>query len=158
SCFISYSTKDQDFARRLHSRMVQEGLRVWFAPDKMQGGRAIHEQVDEAIRVHDKLLLVLSTESLRSDWVVTEIRKALKAGAKDGRRKLFPIRLVDFEVIQDWECIDPDGKDLGLEIRKLFIPDFTAWKDHDAFEAAFGRLIRDLKTATEGAEGPRREG
>jgi hypothetical protein len=25
------------------------------------------------------------------------------------------------------------------------MPDFTAWKDHEAFEAAVGRLLRDLK-------------
>src|SRR5262245_48416062 len=30
SCFISHSTADKDFARRLHSRMRDEGLRVWF--------------------------------------------------------------------------------------------------------------------------------
>src|SRR5262249_47727539 len=43
SCFISYSTKDQDFAERLHSRMRDKGLRVWFAPEDMQGGRMIHD-------------------------------------------------------------------------------------------------------------------
>jgi len=32
SCFISYSTKDDDFATRLHERMRAEKLRVWFAP------------------------------------------------------------------------------------------------------------------------------
>jgi hypothetical protein len=33
SCFISYSTKDEVFARRLYSRMRDEKLRVWFAPE-----------------------------------------------------------------------------------------------------------------------------
>src|SRR5206468_199373 len=33
SCFISYSTEDEDFARRLYARIRQEGLRVWFAPN-----------------------------------------------------------------------------------------------------------------------------
>jgi uncharacterized protein YjbI with pentapeptide repeats len=159
SCFISYSTKDEDFAKRLHSRMVQEKLRVWFAPEKMQGGKEISQQIDEAIRVYDKLLLVLSPESLRSDWVMTEIRKALKAEAKEGRRKLFPIRLVGFEMIRDWECIDTDtGKDLGVEIRKFFIRDFTNWEDPDAFEAAFAHLIRDLKAEASTGEEPGREG
>jgi hypothetical protein len=37
------------------------------------------------------------------------------------------------------------AKDLATEIREYYIPDFTAWKDHDAFEAAFARLLRDLK-------------
>src|SRR5262249_926187 len=76
SCFISYSTKDEAFARRLHSRMRDEGLQVWFAPEDVQGGKKLHEQIDQAIRVHDKLLLVLSGHSMGSEWVKTEIRKA----------------------------------------------------------------------------------
>src|SRR5262245_28987225 len=41
SCFISYSTKDQDFAERLHSRMRDKGLRVWFSPEDMPGGQKL---------------------------------------------------------------------------------------------------------------------
>ena len=37
------------------------------------------------------------------------------------------------------------GKDLAIELREYFIPDFSNWKEHDAFEAAFDRLLRDLK-------------
>jgi len=146
SCFISYSTKNQDFAERLHGKMRDKGLRVWFAPEDIQGGKKLHEQIDEAIRVYDKLLLVLSPESMSSEWVKTEIRKARRAEIKEKRRKLFPIRLVDFETIRDWECFDADsGKDLGVEIREFFIPDFSNWKDHDAFEDAYARLLKDLK-------------
>ena len=146
SCFISYSTKNQDFAERLHSKMRDMGLRVWFAPEDVQGGKKLHEQIDEAIRVYDKLLLVLSPESMNSEWVRTEIRKARKAEIKEGKRKLFPIRLVDFNKIREWEFFDADsGKDLGVEIREFFIPDFSNWKGHDSFEAAFARLLKDLK-------------
>ena len=38
SCFISYSSQDDEFARRLHEKMRGEKLRVWFAPEDMQGG------------------------------------------------------------------------------------------------------------------------
>jgi len=146
SCFISHSSWDQAFADRLHSRMVQEKLGVWYSPVDMPWGEKLHEKIDEAIRVHDKLLLVLSTHSLASEWVKTEIRKARKAENKDGKRRLFPIRLVDFETIRDWECFDADiGKDLGVEIREYIIPDFSNWKDQDAFEAAFNRLLKSLK-------------
>jgi hypothetical protein len=149
SCFISYSTEDQDFAERLHSRLRDKGLRVWFSPADARWGEPHYEQIDEAIRVHDKLLLVLSPASLASKWVRVEIRKALKAEREEGRRKLFPIRLMDFEAIQDWEYFDEGLKtDLGMEIRKYLIPDFSNWKDHDAFEATFARLIENLKAAT----------
>src|SRR6266545_4680749 len=148
SCFISYSTQNDDFARRLHGRMQQERLRVWFAPEDMKAGAKLHEQIDQAIRMYDKLVLVLSEQSIQSEWVMTEIRKARKAELQDKRRKLFPIRLVDFEVFQTWECHDSmTGADLAEEVRQYFIPDFTDWKNHDAFEATFAKLLRDLKAA-----------
>ena len=60
SCFISYSSKDQDFAERLHADLQAKGVRCWFAPEDVQGGRKLHEQIEQAIRLYDKLLLVLS--------------------------------------------------------------------------------------------------
>ena len=146
SCFISYSSKDEDFARRLHGKMRDSQLRVWFAPEDVQGGRKLHEQIETAIRIYDKLLIVLSEASLQSEWVMTELRKARKAERQSGKRKLFPMRLVDFETLRSWECFDADsGKDLAVELREYFIPDFSNWKDHDHFEAAFSRLLKDLR-------------
>jgi hypothetical protein len=146
SCFISYSHKDEDFSRRLHSRMTNENLRVWYAPEDMQGGKKLHDQIFLAIRVYDKLLLVLSENSIRSEWVITEIRSARKVEREENRRKLFPIRLVDLDTICKWECFDADsGKDLAVELREFYIPDFSNWKDYDAFEAEFAKLLRALK-------------
>jgi hypothetical protein len=36
SCFISYSTKDEAFAKRLHSKMRENNLRVWFANEDLK--------------------------------------------------------------------------------------------------------------------------
>ena len=146
SCFISYSSKDEEFARRLYSRMRDEKLRVWFAPEDIKGGEKLHEQIERAIQVHDRLLIVLSEESMRSEWVITEIKRARRTEIREKRRKLFPIRLVDFETIQAWESFDADtGMDLAAEVRSYFIPDFSNWKEHDDFEKAFDRLLHDLR-------------
>ena len=146
SCFISHSSKDAEFCHRLFSRMRDEQLRVWYAPEHMKGGRKTYEQLQEAIRVYDKLLLVLSPESMASEWVASEIRWARKREVEEKRRLLFPIGLVDFETIRKWTCFDADtGKDLAVEVREYHIPDFSNWKNHDDFEKAFGRLLEDLK-------------
>ena len=146
SCFISHSTKDEEFARRLHGRMRQANLRVWYAPEELKGGKKLYEQLNEAIQLNDKTLIILSKDSIGSDWVKTEIRKAREVERRQQRRKLFPIRLVDFETLRAWTCFDGDaGKDLAVELREYFIPDFSNWKDHDAFEAAFARLQKDLR-------------
>jgi uncharacterized protein YjbI with pentapeptide repeats len=146
SCFISYTTRDEGFAQRLHADLQDNGVRCWFAPHDIQGGKKIHEQIDEAIRIYDRLLLVLSGHSINSEWVRTEIAKARKRELRENRRMLFPVRLVDYETLRDWECFDADtGKDSAREIREYFIPDFSNWRDHDHYQQAFQSLLKDLK-------------
>lgn len=148
SCFISYSTKDEEFAQRLHSRLRDAKVRVWYSPEDIKGGEKLRDQIERAIQFHDRLLLVLSENSIQSGWVESEIRKALEVEKREGRRKLFPIRLVDFETIKKWHCFDADtGRNLAVEVREYFIPDFSNWKDHDLFEKGFERLLNDLKSA-----------
>ncbi len=150
SCFLSHSSEDKEFCQRLCSRMRDKKLRVWYAPEDLKGGRKLFPQIDEAVRVYDKLLLVLSEASMASDWVKTEIRLARKREKQENRRILFPIRVVDFETIQAWQCFDADtGRDLAIDVREYFIPDFSNWKNHDAFEEAFDRLMSDLQAEAE---------
>jgi hypothetical protein len=146
SCFISYSTKDQEFAERLHADLQSKGVRCWFALEDVKGGRKLHEQIPDAIRLYDKLLLVLSENSMESEWVKTEIYHARQDEIRNNKRKLFPIGLVDFSTIRDWQAFDADvGKDMAREIREYYIPDFSNWKDHDEYKKAFDRLMRDLE-------------
>jgi hypothetical protein len=79
SLFISYSTQDQPFAERLHADLQDKGVRCWFAPHDLQSGQKIHEQIDEAIRLNEKLLLILSPASMASKWVKTEIPRRASA-------------------------------------------------------------------------------
>ena len=88
-----------------------------------------------------------------SEWVQTEIAKARSREVREKRRVPFPVRLVDFESLRDWECFDADtGKDSAREIREYFIPDFSRWKDHDSYRQAFEGLLHDLR-----AEAPKTE-
>lgn len=126
--------------------MQKEHLRAWYAPEDMQGGKKIQEQINDAIHLYERLLVVLSEESMKSKWVRREIRSAPKREAQEGKRILFPIRLVQFEDVEKWESVYTDlGVDVAEELREYHIPDFSNWKDHDKFEAAFARLLRDLK-------------
>jgi hypothetical protein len=148
SCFISYSTEDEPFAERLHADLQNNGVRCWFAPHHIQAGKKIHEQIDEAIRLYDRLLLVISDHSMKSRWVKTEIANARKKELTQHRQVLFPIRLVEYEAIRPWKLFDADvGDDSASEIREYFIPDFSRWKDHDAYRASFDHLLHDLKAS-----------
>ena len=147
SCFISYSSKDQDFAERLHADLQDKGVRCWFAPEDLKIGARTRPAIDEAIRVRDKLLLILSEKSIESDWVEKEVETAFEEERRRKETVLFPIRL-DNTVMQTGEAWAADIR------RTRNIGDFRDWKKHESYQKAFERLIRDLKQEAEtGAEG-----
>jgi uncharacterized protein YjbI with pentapeptide repeats len=139
SCFISYSSNDEEFAKRLHADLQASGVRCWFATEDMKIGDKIRPRLDEAIRIHDKLLLVLSEHSVSSDWVETEVETALARERSEKKAILFPVRLDDsvFKTSVAWASQIKDARNIG---------DFTKWKDHDSYEKGFRRLLRDLKS------------
>jgi hypothetical protein len=139
SCFISYSSNDDDFAQRLHNDLQGKGVRCWFAPEDMKIGDKIRPTIDQAIRLRDKLLLILSEQSISSTWVEKEVETAFEEEAKRKQTVLFPVRLdaAVMETDQAW----------AADIRRTrHIGDFCQWKDHDSYQQAFDRLLRDLKT------------
>ena len=90
------------------------------------------------IHVHDKLLLVLSKDSVNSSWVEKEVETAFEKEGVPNETVLFPIRLDDtvMDITTGWPA---DIK------RTRYIGDFKEWKDHDAYQKSFERLLRDLK-------------
>jgi len=141
SCFISYSSQDDDFARRLHADLQSNAVRVWFAPEDMKIGDKIWECLDRSIRIHDKLLLVLSEQSINSNWVEDEVTTAFEEERRRKKTVLFPIRLDD--------AVMDTNKAWAAKVRQRHIGDFTDWKNHDSYKEAFDRLLRDLKASEE---------
>lgn len=145
SVFISHSTADKEFADALFDHLQDAGVRCWYAPRHLKGGRKLYEQIDGAIQVHDRLLLVLSKSSMTSEWVKSEIAEARAKEAVSKQRVLFPIALVPFEDLEGWKLFDSDrGSDSAREIRAFYVPDFSNWKHESAFELGFKQLLRDL--------------
>ncbi len=155
SCFISYSSKDQEFAERPHADLRSKKVRCWFAPEDMKTGDRIRDRIDQTIRLYEKLLLILSGNSIQSDWVETEVETALE---EESRRKaklpadsprpsvLFPIRLDD--------AVTKSTMPWARKIRReRHITDFTQWKHHDAYQKTLARLLRDLKAGEKAAAG-----
>jgi uncharacterized protein YjbI with pentapeptide repeats len=138
SCFISYSSRDTDFAHRLHADLQDNGVRCWFAPEDMKIGAKIRDTIDEAIRLRDKVLLVLSAASIASDWVEDEVDKAFEEESQRSGVVLFPVRLDDavMKTSEAWAAKLRRSRNIG---------DFRAWKDHDAYQTALKRVLRDLR-------------
>jgi len=138
SCFLSYSSKDDEFARRLYNDLQGKKIRAWFAPEELKIGDRFRARIDESIRIHDKLVIILSANSVDSNWVETEVESALEREQKEGKDVLFPIAIDE----EGFTSNQPWAADIR---RKRHIGDFRTWKSHDEYTAAFERLVRDLK-------------
>jgi hypothetical protein len=142
SCFISYSSKDQDFADRIHADLQNNGVRCWCAPHDMPIGGKILNEIDVAIRLRDKVLLILSEHSIRSDWVEDEVTKGFAEERRREQTVLFPLRIDDavIETSEAWAVKLRDQRHIG---------DFRHWKEHDGYKKSFDRVLRDLKQPPE---------
>ncbi len=140
SCFISYSSADEGFAQRIHADLQNNGVRCWFAPEDLKIGAKIRSEIDQSIRLHDKLLIILSENSIRSQWVENEIETALEKERKNDKVVLFPVRVDDaiMKTNQSWATYVRNTRNIG---------DFSNWKEHDTYEKSLKRLLESLKAS-----------
>ena len=138
TCFISFSGNDRNFIERIGEDLQREGVRCWHAPEEMKMGDAIRQQVDQLIRVQDKLLVVLSKFSVESQWIQKEVAAAIEEERNRNKTVLFPLRL-------DNGRMDTE-KDWLKELQKSHpIYDFTAWQNWETYFTQFSRLVDDIK-------------
>jgi type I restriction enzyme M protein len=139
--FISYSSKDELFTRRLRADLERRRIQCWFAPEDLKIGAKIRSSIDEAILKHDKLLLILSKHSIRSAWVEQEVETALaREGEMEGSETiLFPISLDDevFKSRVGWPALIYKTRNIG---------DFREWESAGKYQKALKRLLHNLTT------------
>ena len=144
SCFISYSSRNQDFADQLYADLQAAGIRCWFAPKDIPIGAKLRDAIDGGIRERDKVLLVLSEHAITSAWVEKEVETAFEEEVRRKNIVLFPIRLDEtvMEASASW----------AADIRRArHIGDFSEWENHHRYKLAFAKLLQDLQRETQSA-------
>ncbi len=133
TCFISYSSKDEVFAKRLYSDLSRLGVHCDFAPESLKSGEPFNSRIVEYIQKNDKLLLIFSEHSLHSTWVEKEAEIAIQ---KEGVLLPFQIDNAAQTTDQAWAANIRDTYHIG---------DFTSWQQPHAYLLAIAHLLRDLK-------------
>ena len=160
SCFISHAESDLPFADRLLADLRQSNVTCWHYKEDMRGGEDWAEQVNRAIKVHDKLLLVCSRRSVYRKNVVNEILAAINAERETGEQKLFPIRLDDHILGPDMTAEAHNkvrsgewAEDWVYYVKKKHIPDFAGWDtDNAKYATEFKKLLEALRRPAGTAE------
>ena len=141
--FISYTHADSAFVDFIHKKLDRDGIRSWRDTHDMAAG-PLEEQIDAAISANKTVLLVLSRNSMKSDWVEWEVEKARKLHKElkergENRHVLCPIAIDD-----SWEKSEWPGP-LMTQLKKYNILDFSSWQQ-DGAEDAYQKLKRGIAT------------
>lgn len=139
SCFISHSAKDKRFCERLYADLQAKGVRVWLFEEDAKWGEPVWGEIDRTIKIYDKLIVVLSENSLQSGPVNREIERALIREDKEGKGILFPIRIDDY-LFDKWE------HERKADVVRKVVGDFSGWdKDAAKYDKAFDKLLKGLQ-------------
>jgi uncharacterized protein YjbI with pentapeptide repeats len=151
SCFISFSSLDQEFVQKLHLDLQQEGVRTWLVPIDKKTGGPIQPRIDQEIQSNDKLLLVFSKNSVKSDWIEFEVKQAIEQERKiyaDMEDDELPIPVLIPLVIDS--SINETDHTWAKKIREdRDIENFTEWQNKTSYRSAFDRLLKDLKSTSQ---------
>lgn len=138
SCFISHSSKDEIFCKRLHAGLQAEGIRCFYAPKDLRIGAPLRDALDSEVASGDFVIVVLSEHSIASAWVEHEVEAAFERERKENRTLLMPI------MINGSPMNSPKAWAANLR-RQRNIGDFQSWKYKNDFDAALRRLCDDIK-------------
>jgi uncharacterized protein YjbI with pentapeptide repeats len=139
SGFISYVDEDWDFAEKLHNDLDHNGGHCWFIPEELKIGNKIQHDMEQSIRIHDKVVLVLSQNSVSRPWMEKEVENAFEEEIKKKKTLLIPV-MIDTEVMES-------DQNWAVELRRSrHIADFSNWSDPETYNKALERLLHILKS------------
>lgn len=125
--FISHSSSDKPFVRRLAVDLLQEGLPIWLDDWELEIGDSLIQRIYDGIDGGSYFILVISSASLSSGWVAKEMTAALVKEEQISKRFLIPILL--------------DDSRPPLQVADRLYADFSK-----GYAAAFEKLSKRLKS------------
>lgn len=90
--FISYATEDKPIADAVVHFLERSGIRCWIASRDSVAGVQYGESIIEAINSCELMVLVLSSHSNGSEWVIKEVERAASKS-----KVILPVRVEDVQ-------------------------------------------------------------
>jgi hypothetical protein len=96
--FVSHSSKDKPFVRRLVDELKRRDLAVWFDERELGVGDSIVDGIQTGLKESDYLMIVLSRNSVASKWVRNELNYALMEEKSRQGIAILPVLIEDCEI------------------------------------------------------------
>ena len=83
--FISHSSRDRPFVKRLVDVLRRHRVPVWYSETNFQGAQQWYDEIGAALRRCDWFVLILSPGAVASKWVKRELLYSLQQDRFEGR-------------------------------------------------------------------------
>ncbi len=135
SVFFSYSRKDRPIAMRIYDDLIRSGLRVWRDQTSCPYGINFLREIEEKINEYDGFILLDSTNSRKSHWVVDEYRLFRELKKENPTKQLAVCRLESIDQLNTTPSFF-DGHDLinHFDFSGIIIYDNDAKYNESIFE------------------------
>lgn len=107
--FISYSHKDKEFALELSYALEEQGADVFIDKWEIKVGDYFLDKILEAIKASNFIVTILSSNSVKSEWVLYEIKEGKRLEQSYKKTLILPIKIDDCsvpEVLEDKNYAD----------------------------------------------------
>lgn len=91
SIFLSHNSKDKEFVRRLANRLESYGVKVWVDEAEIKVGESLIKKIETGINEMEYLGVILSQNSIKSDWVNREVDMAMNGEIQGRKVKVLPL-------------------------------------------------------------------
>lgn len=90
--FLSYARENKEFVKKFAEDMRRRFVRVWY-DERLEGGQSWRENLAKAIKNADALVLIMSPDSIESEYVQWELDIA-----QNLERRIFPVLHLESEL------------------------------------------------------------
>ncbi|WP_025693886.1 toll/interleukin-1 receptor domain-containing protein [Paenibacillus durus] len=98
SIFLSHTSFDKPFVEKLARDLKRIGVNVWFDKWEIKIGDSITWKIEDGIRENEYLGIILSPESLKSEWVRSELGAAWVKQMQQKKVFVLPIYYRECEI------------------------------------------------------------
>ena len=96
--FLCHSSSDKLFVDRLASDLEKVNIGVWYDKWEIKVGDSLIEKIQAGLENNDYLAVILSPESVKSEWVKKELNSALMKEIKEKKVVVLPCLLSDCSI------------------------------------------------------------
>lgn len=136
--FVSYASPNKAYAYRVQRYLNQKGFDTFFAPRNIYPGQVWEEEIEKAAKECGALVVIVTREAAKSDWVKKEIR-----WVREREDKTVIIPLVLTNTYKD--IVEKLLKDLGISD----IQSEIVLKRFRVFKTPSKKVLRQLEVLRE---------